>query len=187
MYAFISFFLYKEEMSQQLVNEFLPASTSSDELDVPLGAEGAVGGGGQGLTYAQNLDLHLQQEREVETPDSSVVARRGSSTVSAGGDGSGGGGGGSDAGDGSPPSPVASFFQPEPTLLDIASGSRSGSIIDDGDLPPEARGSESFFEERPVRAPPPWIPDSDAPNCMGCSDPFTMFRRRHHCRWANLA
>ena len=32
------------------------------------------------------------------------------------------------------------------------------------------------------RAPPAWIPDTDAPNCMGCHEPFTFVKRRHHCR-----
>lgn len=30
--------------------------------------------------------------------------------------------------------------------------------------------------------PPIWIPDQDAPSCMGCTTQFTAFRRRHHCR-----
>ncbi|KAJ7988290.1 hypothetical protein DPEC_G00322040 [Dallia pectoralis] len=29
---------------------------------------------------------------------------------------------------------------------------------------------------------PPWVPDSEAPNCMNCSQKFTFTRRRHHCR-----
>jgi len=27
-----------------------------------------------------------------------------------------------------------------------------------------------------------WVPDSEAPVCMGCEAPFTTLRRRHHCR-----
>ncbi|XP_041706410.2 zinc finger FYVE domain-containing protein 16 isoform X2 [Coregonus clupeaformis] len=29
---------------------------------------------------------------------------------------------------------------------------------------------------------PPWVPDSEAPNCMNCWQKFTFTRRRHHCR-----
>ncbi|XP_067425318.1 zinc finger FYVE domain-containing protein 16 [Emydura macquarii macquarii] len=41
----------------------------------------------------------------------------------------------------------------------------------------------------PVKAPlvlgqkqPPWVPDSEAPNCMNCQVKFTFTKRRHHCR-----
>ncbi|XP_051766377.1 zinc finger FYVE domain-containing protein 16 isoform X3 [Ctenopharyngodon idella] len=29
---------------------------------------------------------------------------------------------------------------------------------------------------------PPWVPDSEAPNCMNCMQKFTFTKRRHHCR-----
>nr|XP_061800675.1 zinc finger FYVE domain-containing protein 16-like [Nerophis lumbriciformis] len=29
---------------------------------------------------------------------------------------------------------------------------------------------------------PDWVPDSEAPNCMNCSQKFTFTKRRHHCR-----
>ncbi|XP_039401049.1 zinc finger FYVE domain-containing protein 16 isoform X3 [Mauremys reevesii] len=29
---------------------------------------------------------------------------------------------------------------------------------------------------------PPWVPDSEAPNCMNCQVKFTFTKRRHHCR-----
>lgn len=29
---------------------------------------------------------------------------------------------------------------------------------------------------------PSWVPDSEAPNCMNCSQRFTFTKRRHHCR-----
>lgn len=29
---------------------------------------------------------------------------------------------------------------------------------------------------------PPWVPDSEAPNCMKCGQKFTFTKRRHHCR-----
>lgn len=33
-----------------------------------------------------------------------------------------------------------------------------------------------------VIAPPKWVPDELAPQCMACSATFTVVRRRHHCR-----
>lgn len=33
-----------------------------------------------------------------------------------------------------------------------------------------------------VIAPPKWVPDELAPQCMACSSTFTVLRRRHHCR-----
>ncbi|KAK2712949.1 lateral signaling target protein 2 homolog isoform X2 [Artemia franciscana] len=33
-----------------------------------------------------------------------------------------------------------------------------------------------------LATPPEWIPDDVAPDCMQCSQPFTVIRRRHHCR-----
>lgn len=27
-----------------------------------------------------------------------------------------------------------------------------------------------------------WVPDSDCLQCTSCGNPFTVFRRRHHCR-----
>ncbi len=133
------------------------------------------------MTYAQNLDLHLQQEREAD-PDSAAASRPSTAGGSSRSSSIGGSGNGGRV---DPPSPSASFYQPEPTLLDIASGGggAGSNVIDDEDLPPESRGPESVFGDRPVRTPPPWVPDAHAPNCMGCSDPFTLFRRRHHCRY----
>ena len=71
------------------------------------------------------------------------------------------------------------FYQPEPTLMDIADP-HVGS-------PQETVASDSSFYRRPTepltpRTPPAWIPDSEAPNCMGCTEAFTFVKRRHHCR-----
>ncbi|XP_034152851.1 zinc finger FYVE domain-containing protein 16 isoform X1 [Esox lucius] len=48
------------------------------------------------------------------------------------------------------------------------SGSPEGRLGDDED----GLGSKQ----------PPWVPDSEAPNCMNCWQKFTFTRRRHHCR-----
>jgi len=61
------------------------------------------------------------------------------------------------------------FYQPEPTLLTIASGA-----------PPQEEVEE--WRRRGVEAPPAWIPDAMAPLCMGCGSSFSLVRRRHHCR-----
>ncbi|XP_062443699.1 lateral signaling target protein 2 homolog [Rhea pennata] len=33
-----------------------------------------------------------------------------------------------------------------------------------------------------ARSPPQWVPDSSCSQCSACSQPFTLLRRRHHCR-----
>jgi len=63
-----------------------------------------------------------------------------------------------------------SFYQPEPTLLTIASGAQ----------PQEEQ--EAAGRSRCVEPAPAWIPDSMAPICMGCGATFSLVRRRHHCR-----
>lgn len=40
----------------------------------------------------------------------------------------------------------------------------------------------SSSRSRRVRGPPFWVPDQDVVQCGGCNAPFTLFRRRHHCR-----
>ena len=64
------------------------------------------------------------------------------------------------------------FYQPEPTLLNIASG--------DPGVREEAETDRR--RERRTEEPPTWIPDSMAPLCMGCGSAFSLVRRRHHCR-----
>ncbi|XP_005288254.2 zinc finger FYVE domain-containing protein 16 isoform X1 [Chrysemys picta bellii] len=53
----------------------------------------------------------------------------------------------------------------------------------------EAGGSCVPASIEPVKTPlvlgqkqPPWVPDSEAPNCMNCQVKFTFTKRRHHCR-----
>lgn len=38
------------------------------------------------------------------------------------------------------------------------------------------------FSAQGARSPAVWIPDEVTANCMDCSMPFTLVRRRHHCR-----
>ena len=66
--------------------------------------------------------------------------------------------------------PGTRFYQPEPTLLTIASG----------DMGP--REEQEQGRSRTVEAPPAWIPDNMAPLCMGCGAGFSIVKRRHHCR-----
>ena len=68
------------------------------------------------------------------------------------------------------------YPQPEPTLLDIADGDRGG--VGDGGIA-ESVGQDAEFV---IGTPPRWVPDEEAPACMGCQDLFTLFKRRHHCR-----
>ncbi|KAK7125320.1 hypothetical protein R3I93_020867 [Phoxinus phoxinus] len=46
------------------------------------------------------------------------------------------------------------------------------SSVDPAGLEAEGLGSKQ----------PPWVPDSEAPNCMNCEQKFTFTKRRHHCR-----
>ena len=40
----------------------------------------------------------------------------------------------------------------------------------------------SHADEAGVPMPFSWMPDGSASNCIKCEEPFTLFRRRHHCR-----
>jgi len=64
----------------------------------------------------------------------------------------------------------STYYQPEPTLLTIASG--EGAPTEE----------QEQGRSRVVEPPPPWIPDSMAPLCMGCGSAFSLVKRRHHCR-----
>ncbi|KAI5624374.1 zinc finger FYVE domain-containing protein 16 isoform X1, partial [Silurus asotus] len=51
-----------------------------------------------------------------------------------------------------------------------------------GEIPGEAV-DQSGTEDRGLGwRQPPWVPDSEAPNCMKCGQKFTFTKRRHHCR-----
>ncbi|CAB1438245.1 unnamed protein product [Pleuronectes platessa] len=49
------------------------------------------------------------------------------------------------------------------------------------DGPRAANWKREELEELGCRQ-PPWVPDSEAPNCMNCYQRFTFTKRRHHCR-----
>ena len=48
--------------------------------------------------------------------------------------------------------------------------------------PAEQRRTVLLAWDNLGREPPPWVPDSDAPQCSGCNIKFTFTKRRHHCR-----
>uniref|UniRef100_A0A8C7RTX3 FYVE-type domain-containing protein n=1 Tax=Oncorhynchus mykiss TaxID=8022 RepID=A0A8C7RTX3_ONCMY len=58
--------------------------------------------------------------------------------------------------------------------------------VDQSPSPPKGSGSsegrEAEDEDGLGCKQPPWVPDSEAPNCMNCWQKFTFTRRRHHCR-----
>uniref|UniRef100_A0A674DTR9 Zinc finger, FYVE domain containing 16 n=1 Tax=Salmo trutta TaxID=8032 RepID=A0A674DTR9_SALTR len=61
---------------------------------------------------------------------------------------------------------------PSPPSPNPPAGEGSGS----------SEGREAEDEEGLGCKQPPWVPDSEAPNCMNCWQKFTFTRRRHHCR-----
>ncbi|CAB4062051.1 unnamed protein product [Lepeophtheirus salmonis] len=65
------------------------------------------------------------------------------------------------------------FYRDEPALMTIASGNNQRRGIE---------GVEVRSDYVEYMEPPAWVPDEAAPICMGCSDQFTIFKRRHHCR-----
>ena len=75
--------------------------------------------------------------------------------------------------------PSNEFYQPEPALLDIASGGQDEipEIV-----PRSHPAHEDVEDDVIIGRPPPWVPDALAPHCFGCTYPFTVLRRRHHCR-----
>uniref|UniRef100_A0A8C8F0T3 FYVE-type domain-containing protein n=1 Tax=Oncorhynchus tshawytscha TaxID=74940 RepID=A0A8C8F0T3_ONCTS len=61
---------------------------------------------------------------------------------------------------------------PSPPSPNPPAGEGSGS----------SEGREAEVEDGLGCKQPPWVPDSEAPNCMNCWQKFTFTRRRHHCR-----
>ncbi|XP_001920918.3 zinc finger FYVE domain-containing protein 16 isoform X2 [Danio rerio] len=54
-----------------------------------------------------------------------------------------------------------------------------GEMLEDGESSVDlsGHGAEGLGSKQP-----PWVPDSEAPNCMNCMQKFTFTKRRHHCR-----
>ncbi|XP_051541056.1 zinc finger FYVE domain-containing protein 16 isoform X1 [Myxocyprinus asiaticus] len=54
-----------------------------------------------------------------------------------------------------------------------------GETLEDGEASLDQPGNEA---DGLGSKQPPWVPDSEAPNCMNCGQKFTFTKRRHHCR-----
>ncbi|XP_060057079.1 zinc finger FYVE domain-containing protein 16 isoform X2 [Erinaceus europaeus] len=65
--------------------------------------------------------------------------------------------------------------------IDIESNFEGGSSLlsANKDTPPASTCREGLVLGQKQ---PPWVPDSEAPNCMNCQVKFTFTKRRHHCR-----
>ncbi|KAL3863867.1 hypothetical protein ACJMK2_005594 [Sinanodonta woodiana] len=55
------------------------------------------------------------------------------------------------------------------------------------EINPQAQQGPQRRHQRPNNQqrqedPPPWVPDEQSTTCTSCRAPFTVFRRRHHCR-----
>jgi len=73
--------------------------------------------------------------------------------------------------------PASVDVQEESNVASVMSGFSQG---DDSLLEPYSSLTE---DERLLGVlKPVWIPDEEAPQCMNCSQRFTVIRRRHHCR-----
>lgn len=53
-----------------------------------------------------------------------------------------------------------------------------GEPLEDGEASLDQHGKDEGLGSKQ----PPWVPDSEAPNCMNCEQKFTFTKRRHHCR-----
>ncbi|XP_021342255.1 uncharacterized protein LOC110442795 isoform X2 [Mizuhopecten yessoensis] len=78
------------------------------------------------------------------------------------------------------PATEAPTKEPEesPDEMSGAVGSVPEEIIPTMDVEPSAAPTENALG----KVAPRWIPDAEAPLCMGCEAKFTFTKRRHHCR-----
>lgn len=96
-----------------------------------------------------------------------------------------------------PESDLSSSGEPKIEISEHVNGNDIESVINNNNSSgntrknsiPSASSTSSSNRSSPANnnsnipaSPPIWIPDQDAPTCMGCTTQFTAFRRRHHCR-----
>ncbi|XP_033738011.1 uncharacterized protein LOC117325699 isoform X2 [Pecten maximus] len=57
-----------------------------------------------------------------------------------------------------------------------------GNVVEEGIPTMDVEPSATQTENALGKVAPRWIPDAEAPLCMGCEAKFTFTKRRHHCR-----
>ena len=46
----------------------------------------------------------------------------------------------------------------------------------------DASAQQAARDKEPIPPPSPWVLDSSTDDCMLCHSPFSIFKRKHHCR-----
>lgn len=77
-----------------------------------------------------------------------------------------------------PTEPVQKEPEESPDAMNGAVGNVVEESIPTMDVEPSATQTENALG----KVAPRWIPDAEAPLCMGCEAKFTFTKRRHHCR-----
>ncbi|KAM6223339.1 zinc finger FYVE domain-containing protein 16 isoform 2-T2 [Rhynchocyon petersi] len=115
-----------------------------------------------------NLPANIRNSKELNKPDVPNIPESEASTATSIAPTSG-------ATDSAADPPVSFNY------IDIEGNFEAGSSF--------ASRNEESVPEKPCREgltlgqkQPPWVPDSEAPNCMNCQVKFTFTKRRHHCR-----